>query len=395
MDANQPSPRKSLKMSAPGRVLLVDDDPLVRRSFLRILADSGVSVESAEHPLEALELLKEQSYDVVLSDIMMPGMTGLELLREVRAHDKDLPVVLLTGTPSVTTAVAALQEGALRYLTKPVNPIELCDVIRMAVANYRQALTARQAAERAGTNVPLRPAHELDAALDNVLDTMWMAFQPIVSAKTRARYGYEALLRAKDPSLPHPGAILDAAERLGRLEDIGRAIRAKVAQAMPSASPDDVFFVNLHPQDLEDMSLYAKESPLSAYANRIVLEITERAALEHVTAVQDRVNQLRQMGFRIAIDDLGAGYSSLTSLAQLAPDVVKLDMSLIRGITENVVKRRLVSSLSSVCHEMNGIVVAEGVETVEERDALLTLGVDLLQGYRLGRPAPAFPEALW
>ena len=395
MDANVPNLRKSNRMSAPGRVLLVDDDPLVRRSFLRILADSGVTVDASEHPREALEKLKEHSYDVVLSDIMMPGMTGLELLKEVHAHDADLPVVLLTGTPSVTTAVAALQEGALRYLTKPVNPLELCDVIRMAVANYRQALTARQAAERAGTNVPLRPAHELDSALDRVLDTLWMAFQPIVTAKTKARYGYEALLRAKEPTLPHPGAILGAAERLGRLDDIGRAIRGQVAAAMGSAAPDDVFFVNLHPQDLEDPSLFASDSPLTPFANRIVLEVTERAALEHVTAVQDRVTQLRQMGFRIAIDDLGAGYSSLTSLAQLAPDVVKLDMSLIRGITENVVKRRLVASLSSVCHEMNGIVVAEGVETVEERDALLTLGVDLLQGYRLGRPGPAFPKSEW
>ncbi len=389
--------RTSQRTSAPGRVLLVDDDPLVRRSYLRILVEAGVTVDAAEHPREALDLLKSEAnvYDVVLSDIMMPGMTGLELLREVHAHDADLPVVLLTGTPSVSTAVAALQEGALRYLTKPVNPTELCDVIRLAVVNYRQALGVRQAAQRAGTTGALRPAHEVEAALDNALDTIWMAFQPIVDARTRQRFGYEALLRSREKSLPHPGAILAAAERLSRLDDVGGTIRGKVAQAMANASPNDALFVNLHPQDLEDETLFAADAPLTPFANRIVLEITERAALDQIDAVAERVAQLRQMGFRIAVDDLGAGYSSLTSLAHLAPELVKLDMSLVRGIEQNLVKRRLVSSLVNVCHELNGLVVAEGVETPEERDALIALGVDLLQGYLLGRPAPPFPDAEW
>jgi EAL domain-containing protein (putative c-di-GMP-specific phosphodiesterase class I) len=114
-----------------------------------------------------------------------------------------------------------------------------------------------------------------------------------------------------------------------------------------------------------------------------------------VTDLPSKVEQLREMGFRIAIDDLGAGYAGLTSFAMLEPEFVKLDMSLVRDIHKNDTKRRLVSSMTSLCKEMGMIVVAEGVETSEERAALVDIGCDLLQGYLLARPGKAFPDFTW
>jgi EAL domain-containing protein (putative c-di-GMP-specific phosphodiesterase class I) len=242
-----------------------------------------------------------------------------------------------------------------------------------------------QAGDRAG----------LEASFDRALQTLWMAFQPIVDARTKGLYGYEALLRSGEPTLPHPGAVIQAAERLGRLDELGRAIRAHSAAQMQNAPPDAVLFVNLHTRDLLDESLMSPESPLTAIASRVILEITERASLDVVKDIRPRVARLREMGFRIAIDDLGAGYAGLTSFALLEPDIVKLDMSLVRDIHKNPMKRKVVRSMTSLCNEMGLLVVGEGIEVVEERDTLLELGCQLLQGYLLAKPGKPFPEFKW
>jgi EAL domain-containing protein (putative c-di-GMP-specific phosphodiesterase class I) len=222
-----------------------------------------------------------------------------------------------------------------------------------------------------------------------------MAYQPIVRAANRTLFGYEALLRSEEKALPHPGAILDAAERLGRLDDLGRSIRAASCAPLATAPPDCVLFVNLHARDLMDELLQSPASPLSAVANRVVLEITERASLDTVKDVRTKIAELRKMGFRIAIDDLGAGYAGLTSFATLEPEFVKLDMSLVRDIDRNRTKEALVRSMVSVCKELGMLVVAEGVETPQECDLLVALGCDFLQGYLLAKPGKAFPTFAW
>jgi EAL domain-containing protein (putative c-di-GMP-specific phosphodiesterase class I) len=235
----------------------------------------------------------------------------------------------------------------------------------------------------------------LEASFQRALETLWMAYQPIVRVADRSLFGYEALLRSEEKALPHPGAILDAAERLGRLDDLGRRIRAAACAPVPGAPPGSVFFVNLHAHDLMDESLLSSKSPLSAMANRVVLEITERASLDGVKDVRDKIAELRRMGFRIAIDDLGAGYAGLTSFASLEPEFVKLDMSLVREVDRNPTKEKLIRSMTSLCKELGMMVVAEGVETMAEREILVTIGCDLLQGYLLAKPGRPFPTFAW
>jgi EAL domain-containing protein (putative c-di-GMP-specific phosphodiesterase class I) len=122
-----------------------------------------------------------------------------------------------------------------------------------------------------------------------------------------------------------------------------------------------------------------------------VLEITERAAIEDVKDIQARVSVLRYNGYRIAIDDLGAGYAGLSSFAALEPEIVKLDMSLIRNVHQSDVRKRLVGSMTALCKEMEMLVVAEGVEIPEERNCVQAVGCDLLQGYLFAKPGPPFP----
>jgi EAL domain-containing protein (putative c-di-GMP-specific phosphodiesterase class I) len=156
------------------------------------------------------------------------------------------------------------------------------------------------------------------------------------------------------------------------------------------APPGVSIFVNVHAGELADLELYAAESPLARVADRIVLEITERWSLDRFQDVRERIRVLRALGFRVAVDDLGAGYAGLTSFAHLRPEIVKLDMSLIRGVHEDPTRQHLIRSLNGVCRDLGIRVVAEGVETREERDALIALGSDLFQGYLFSKPAAPF-----
>jgi EAL domain-containing protein (putative c-di-GMP-specific phosphodiesterase class I) len=375
-------------------ILLVDDDERLLRAMRRSLAHRGYEVEVAANGHEAIQRLEAGEFGCIVSDITMPHMSGIQLLRKIREHDLDVPIVLVTGQPTVDTAVQALRYGALHYLTKPVDIDELESTIERGIRLHRLALMKRQALALGGATPMSGDLAGLEASFDRALDRLWLAYQPIVRSSDRGLHGYEVLLRSSEPSLPHPGAIIEAAERLGRLRELGRAIRKQAAQQMPPAD-DSVLFVNLHPEDLRDDGLLSPDSPLGAVASRIVLEITERVSLDTVPDARERISALRKLGYRIAIDDLGAGYAGLSSFATLEPEIVKIDMSLVRDVHAQPTKRKLIGSLTSACKDLGMTVVAEGVERIEERDTLAGLGCDLLQGYLLARPGRPFPGFDW
>jgi EAL domain-containing protein (putative c-di-GMP-specific phosphodiesterase class I) len=236
---------------------------------------------------------------------------------------------------------------------------------------------------------------DLEDKLGRCLATLTMHFQPIVHAADRRRFGYEALLRSGDKALPHPGAILDAAERLEKVTTLGRAVRAHVARVI-TAMPAErgLVFVNLHLHDLFDKQLTSPFAPLSKVASRVVLEITERSSLEGQLDLRYRVAELRELGFQIAIDDLGGGHARMGTFSPLDTDFVKLDMSLVRDVDKHQMKQRLIRSVTQLCKEQGTQVIGEGVETVAEAETLVELGCDLLQGYLIYRPAPPFCDPL-
>jgi EAL domain-containing protein (putative c-di-GMP-specific phosphodiesterase class I) len=225
----------------------------------------------------------------------------------------------------------------------------------------------------------------LETAFARARSGMWMAYQPVIWAETGKLFGHEALLRTTDPELTSATAFLDVAERLDQISELGRLIRQRIAENL-AALPEAVL-VNLHPLELMDPDLVEGSDPLSVFSDRVVLEITERAPLEGLGDLRERGRRLRARGFRLAIDDLGAGYAALSSFASLEPDLVKIDMSLIRGLDQHPTKRKLVTSIVELCRDMGILVVAEGVETTAEHDVLLQVRCDLLQGHLFGRPA--------
>ncbi len=373
-------------------VLVVDDDIAVMRVYGRVLRAAGFEVTEADDSVRAVELARQHELDAIVSDIAMPRMTGLGLLKAVRQYDLDVPVILLTGLPSLDSAIQAVEHGAFRYLPKPVDTGELVKVVKQATHMREFARLKRRALEILDLQqMQLGDRASLEVRFSSALESLWMAYQPIVSWSKKRVLAFEALARTGEPTLLNPVALFDAAERLGRMDELGRVTRKKIADVLPDITHRAQLFVNLNVRDLLDERLFT-DLPLDPFAPRIVLEITERASLHQVPDLQARIARLRAKGYRMAVDDLGAGYAGLTTFTQLEPEIVKLDMMLIRDIDGSPKKQKLVQSMTQLCGEMGAQVVAEGIETEAERKVITELGCDLLQGYHFARPGPAFPS---
>jgi EAL domain-containing protein (putative c-di-GMP-specific phosphodiesterase class I)/CheY-like chemotaxis protein len=381
--------RAERRPPAAGTVLLVDDDRLVLSSWARVLRASGYAVETLHESSRLREVLGSGGFEVVVTDVRMAGLDGFGVLRTVHEQAPEVPVLLATGAAELNGAMRAVNGGAFRYLEKPLDPGGLVEAVAAAVRQHRIARAREEAFRLLGGGA--RPGaqpdlSELGPRLDAALERRWMAYQPIFDRRSGKLWACEALLRSAEPGFVRPTDLLAAAEALNRVADVGRAVRADVAAALGSTRSTLTAFVNLHPRELDDPDLYSAAAPLSAVASRVVLEITERTQLSAVDDVSGRMRALRGLGYRIAVDDLGAGYAGLASFAWLRPDVVKLDMSLVRGLDADPLRQKLVQSLVRASHDLDVLVVAEGIETEGEREAVEGLEVDLMQGYLFGRP---------
>jgi EAL domain-containing protein (putative c-di-GMP-specific phosphodiesterase class I)/ActR/RegA family two-component response regulator len=379
--------------SAPvgSRVLIAEDDDLLLRAYARALGAAGFEVDRAANGEEAVSLLLANPYDAVVSDINLPCVDGVGVLQAAQRCDPDMPVVLITGTSRLDPASTAAEHAAFRYLLKPLSLAQLQDAVIDSVQMHRVLVLRRMAVDLASaTWSPAEDRNSLRHLFERALQSIWMAYQPVYSCKEQRIFSYEALLRTDEPTMANPCVFLSAAERLNRMAEVGRIVRDQVAAEVPSA-PARFIFVNLHGSDLLDEHLFDPGSALSKVANRVVLELSERACLSSLPDIKARVARLRALGFGIAIDNLGAGDADLSSFSALQPTIVKYDMSLVRGVDSSPTRRKVIAAMTSFFAEMNVNVVAEGVETESERNTLVGLGVDLMQGFLFARPAP-MPE---
>lgn len=375
-----------------GRVLVVDDDAHMRKVCARVLAHEGWSVRAAEHGRQAMTIVdaERDQFDCVVSDVNMPELDGFGLIAEIRGHDPDLPVLLMTGDPSLDGAVRAIDTGAVSYLAKPFDQETLASAVARAARRHGVARMRRRAEsfvrhlEEVGDDLARIERH-----FANALDRSWMAFQPIVHVPTRSVFAYEALIRTDDEALRRPDVLIATAERLERVHELGRVVRAHVVRAAERIPAEALMFVNVHGLELADEQLYDRDTAFTQLAPRVVLEITERVGVDALDGAQ-RAAMLRRLGFQIAIDDLGAGYAALGALATITPEIVKLDMSLVRDLHLHAPKQRIVGAIATLVRELGGRVVAEGVETTDELDAVRAAGIELVQGYLFGKPAREF-----
>ena len=229
----------------------------------------------------------------------------------------------------------------------------------------------------------VRPPSVLDV-LDN--HRISVVFQPIVDLATLRVFAYETLLRCAGYASPVNLVEAAAKERLtGRL---GRQIR----ELALAGCPDFPLFLNIDPSEFDEGWLVRPDDPIFVHEHAIHLEITEGVPLSHYRHCHGVLHEIRGRGAKVAVDDLGAGYSNLKYIADLKPDIVKLDRGLVENLHQNQRMQVLVETIVAMCERLGAKVIAEGIETTDELKAVADAGVHYGQGFLIARPHAVPPK---
>lgn len=219
-------------------------------------------------------------------------------------------------------------------------------------------------------------------------------YQPIISLKTGNIIGFEALSRGPQGSfLESPLDLFKSASHYNYLQDLEAICHEKALASICSQAKEHYLFLNISPNVISSHGSYLNFLRKLLDKNNIdvrniVLELTERDSIDNYEKFKESLNHYRSLGFLIAIDDAGAGYSSLQAIAEIKPEFVKIDMSLIRNIDKNPTKKALLETFVNFSYKIGAKIICEGIETEEELSTLSAIGCDFGQGYLIGRPSP-------
>ncbi|MFK0095083.1 EAL domain-containing protein [Pseudomonas sp. NPDC090592] len=217
-------------------------------------------------------------------------------------------------------------------------------------------------------------------------------FQPIMCLSEQRVFGHEALSRGPSNSPLHaPLNLFTIARQAGRLTELEAACRESACRRFSEQQLQGKLFLNISPESLLEPHYPSGQTlklleQVGLPPSRVVIELTEHTPTDDFQLLSNALHHYRDMGFSIAIDDLGAGYSSLRLWSELRPEYVKIDRHFIDGIHRDPLKREFVGSILQIARASKAQVIAEGIELVEELVVLREMGVDLVQGYLLGRP---------
>lgn len=268
-------------------------------------------------------------------------------------------------------------------------------IFRVERLIYRAIEEARTMAARAVSREDQRSGAELRAIIRaGLVETH---FQPIIDFGSREVFGYEALARGPRGSIfETPKAMFGFSDRMRISSLLDSVCRRRALQAAQGMDQGKKLFVNSLPATLSDPRFadeHAVEFPADGQlpAASIVLEITERTGIVDFEKFGHRLNRIRAQGFQVAIDDVGTGYSSLQTISEVRPEFLKIDLSLIKGIHQSLIKQEIVSSILQIGDRIGAQVIAEGIESDEEFRVLEGFGVRLGQGFYFGAPGPELP----
>ncbi len=378
-------------------VVLAEDDPGMRVALTALIDAApplqllGVGADATE----AIDLVARHRPEVAIVDVTMPGGGGVRATRGIRRECPTTEVLAFSGHEDREHVIEMIRAGACGYLVKGNDAAELVDAVLGAAGGTRPL--SRQVSAHLVDELADHLAREDDEVLrqraaatriDHVVahDLLDIAFQPIVDLRTHEVVALEALSRFTTEPKRGPDVWLAEAASVGRGVEL-ELLAVRKALAQMDAVPDGVSMsVNLSP---EAASSPALETLIPReHADRVILEITEHAPIDDYDAFVPCLDRVRRLGARIAIDDAGAGFASLRHILRLQPDVIKTDMTLTKHVADRQAERALTRALVAFAAEIGAIVVAEGIETAAQSDALTDLGVGHGQGFRIGRPAP-------
>lgn len=353
-------------------ILVAEDDETARTYFADLLSSAGYKVTAVPDGLQAKERIEVGDIDAVLTDIGMPGLNGIQLFQAVGETEKNPPCVMVTGNADLEEAAKSVNGRAVAYLRKPVQRAQLLDAITRAVviadvASHRRALKRLLAQQE----------------FDRAISTLHLDFQKVVESPTFESVAFEAFARNDSNTLTKPPVLLRAAKELNLRDQLGRKIRTLVAQGAAKLPPTADIFVNIDADDLHDLDLYSSTTAFGALANRIVLEVSEKMPLQDVSGLQDRLQKLRKLGFRMSVDGLWHASLGMSVVMAVEPSYVKLDKETTIAAESSEDVRKWVSQVAEMLRDTcNARLVAKCVETEKQRDGMLRTGdVRLFQGF--------------
>jgi EAL domain-containing protein (putative c-di-GMP-specific phosphodiesterase class I)/ActR/RegA family two-component response regulator len=395
-----PSPRSQADTAAI-RVVVADDDLSILETLTDALsADPDFEVVGAARtPDEALRAARTKQPDVAVIEAKMPDGGGVQAIQGIAERCPETRVVALSSSADEQTALSVLRVGATSYLVKGSGLDELRDAIRNTAAGL--AIISPEVASSLATDFGRdgegEPEHQIaseETRIGRVISNggFTMAFQPIVDLGGGVTVGFEALARFPVEPVRGTEAWFAEAESTGEIADLEVACIEATLDRLPLIPPQCYLSLNVSPGTVASDRL--PDVLADAPGDQVVLEVTEHSAVEDYDALNSALGGLRDDGLRLAIDDVGAGFSSLRHLLRLRPDFIKLDRSLCRHVDSGP-GRVLLEGLVSFSSEIGATVIAEGVESRQELVALRDTGIGYGQGFLLGAPQAMPRSGRW
>jgi len=365
-------------------ILVVDDEPAVSQLLTILLGSHGYATQVAVTGKQALECITP-NIDLVLLDMVLPDSEGMKICRQLKSNSqtRDIPIIIISGMENKSDRIESLYLGAEDYLNKPFEPEEL--FARIDVVLRRQRVRTNDE----GTLHDQETIGELRRIINE--EAINVCFQPIYFLESQRLLGLEMLSRPQTNSaMANPEIFFKNALKYGvyyEVEMIGW--RKAVKMAADLFDGRQKLFLNCDPYLVESEKFKTVRDMFYGFGmscDETFLEITERSAVIAFDVFYERIKEYREDGFKIAVDDLGKGYSSLESIIEIRPEAVKLDRHIVNGVSGDSYKRSIVKLFVAFCRENGIICVAEGIETKQDFDVLLDLGVNAGQGFYLCRP---------
>lgn len=370
------------------RILVIDDDAAIRKLLERIIAGLGYHVRTTPRfdPSDIDELKKD---DFVFVDMMMPGTDGIQVLDALSRSEVKSSIVLMSGTHrEVLTAAETIAKrshlNVTGVLNKPFRPPEI-----QALLSAKRNGEGKNHKEKEASEVTIM---SLERAIER--DEIDVHLQPIVDLQSNRLVAYEALARWPSPmGMIGPPQFIPVAAKNGVLPRLTQQILRRslgyASELKAQGLVGDVW-VNFGGEDFTDEGLPEAVSTLLAERNlppgSLTIEVTESSATANEVVMLGILTRLRLKDINLAIDDFGTSYSGLERLSVVPFSFLKIDKHFVSGLLTNSNARTIVESSITLAKRLNLRVVGEGVETVEQFQALKRLGCDYAQGYHISKP---------
>src|SRR6266705_2329456 len=339
-----------------------------------------------------LKATKDQALrkEDALAELTVNGNIFVLILAPPRAHrritDRDLEALTRRVSKRLATYLGdTMNPELLRRFgyfigAAVMKPDAAVRVERLVYRTIDEALAAAAAAQEKTLR---HRARQQKAIIDR--KRIATLYQPIFNLTSRTVVGYEAFSRGPKGDLESPETLFQVAYEADLIWRLERVCWERALRRLPRLQRRQLMFINLEPACVFDPKLVGAAF-VRRFARRVVFEITERAAITDFPTFRQAVQLLKRSGFKVAVDDVGSAYAGLRVVSEIEPDFIKLDMQLTRGADNDQIKRQLIGAVAKFCADAGVPLIAEGIETQEELQAVQALGIHLAQGFLFGRP---------